>query len=111
LHEGRRERGQAAAAGATAAFVAGYLVSWAAAGLVGYGAFALGSSLSGDAFSWDNAGPYLAGAVIVAAAIYQLTPLKDVCLRKCRNPLMFLLTAWRPGRVGALRMGIEHGGW
>jgi predicted metal-binding membrane protein len=49
--------------------------------------------------------------VIVAAAIYQLTPLKDVCLSKCRSPFAFLLTAWRPGRVGALRMGLEHGGW
>ena len=49
--------------------------------------------------------------MIVGAAIYQLTPLKDVCLTKCRNPMMFLLTAWRPGRTGALRMGIEHGGW
>jgi hypothetical protein len=49
--------------------------------------------------------------VIVAAALYQLTPLKDACLRRCRSPMMFLLTAWRPGRSGALRMGMEHGGW
>jgi predicted metal-binding membrane protein len=111
IQEGKRDRGKDVAAGATATFVAGYLVSWAAAGLVGYAVFALGSSLSGDAFAWDNAGPYLAGAVIVGAAIYQLTPLKDACLRKCRNPFMFLLSAWRPGRTGALRMGIEHGGW
>jgi len=111
MQEGKRERGQATAAWATTTFVAGYLVSWAAAGLLGYAVFQLGSSLSGDTFSWDGAGPYLAGAVIVAAAIYQLTPLKDVCLRKCRSPFMFLLTAWRPGRAGALRMGVEHGGW
>jgi predicted metal-binding membrane protein len=111
IQDGKRDRGKDVAAGATATFVAGYLVSWAAAGLVGYAVFALGSSLSGDAFAWDNAGPYLAGAVIVGAAIYQLTPLKDACLRKCRNPFMFLLSAWRPGRTGALCMGIEHGGW
>ena len=49
--------------------------------------------------------------MIVAAAVYQLTPLKDVCLRKCRNPMMFLLTRWQPGRSGALRMGMEHGAW
>ena len=66
---------------------------------------------TGDAFSWDNAGPYLAGGIICAAAVYQLTPLKDVCLRHCRSPLMFLMTRWRPGRLGALRMGITHGGW
>jgi hypothetical protein len=49
--------------------------------------------------------------VIFAAGIYQLTPLKDACLRRCRSPLMFLLHSWHPGRAGALRMGTEHGAW
>jgi predicted metal-binding membrane protein len=111
MQEGKRERGDAAQAGATSVFVAGYLVSWTLAGLAGYGLFELGRTAFGDTFSWDGAGPYLAGGVIVAAAIYQLTPLKDACLRKCRHPLMFILQSWRPGRLGALRMGIEHGGW
>jgi len=111
IQSGKRDQGQTTAAGALPLFVAGYLVSWTAAGLVGYGLFELGSSAFGNAFSWDNAGPYLAGGVIVAAAIYQLTPLKDACLRKCRSPFMFILTRWRPGAAGALRMGIEHGGW
>jgi predicted metal-binding membrane protein len=111
MEAGRREQGKSAPAGSTAVFVGGYLVVWAAAGLVGYAIFELSRSLSIDAFSWDRGGPYLAGGVLIAAAAYQLTPLKDVCLRKCRNPLMFLLTAWRPGRPGALRMGIEHGAW
>jgi len=97
--------------GATAIFVAGYLVTWTAAGLVAYALFEVVKSLSIDALSWDRGGPYLAGGVIVAAAIYQLTPLKDVCLSKCRSPLMFVLTSWQPGRLGALRMGIEHGAW
>jgi predicted metal-binding membrane protein len=111
MQEGKRRKGLEAPAGATVAFVAGYLVSWGAAGLVGYAIFDLTRSLSIDALSWDRAGPYVAGGVIVGAALYQLTPLKDACLRKCRNPLMFILTSWRPGRLGALRMGIEHGGW
>jgi predicted metal-binding membrane protein len=111
MQEGRRERGQAVPAGLTTLFVGGYLVSWTTAGLVGYGLFELGASISGDAFSWDNGGPYLAGGIIVAAALYQLTPLKDVCLRHCRSPLFFLLSHSRPGRAGALRMGIEHGGF
>jgi predicted metal-binding membrane protein len=111
VHTGRQERGRSAPAGATAAFVGGYLVTWTIAGLVGYAIFDLSRSLSIDAFTWDRGGPYLAGGVLIAAAIYQLTPLKDACLRRCRNPLMFLMTAWRPGRVGALRMGIEHGAW
>jgi len=111
MQEGKRERGDAAQAGATSVFVAGYLVSWTLAGLAGYGLFELGRSAFDDTFSWDGAGQYLAGGVIVAAAIYQLTPLKDACLRKCRHPLMFILQSWRPGRLGALRMGVEHGGW
>jgi predicted metal-binding membrane protein len=111
IQGGREARGEDVPAGVTALFVAGYLVSWAAAGLVGYAVFRLGAEITGDAFSWDNGGPYLAGGLIVAAAIYQLTPLKDVCLRHCRNPLMFLLQHSRPGRTGALRMGIEHGGY
>src|SRR5262249_12796696 len=61
--------------------------------------------------AWDRGGPYVAGAVIVVAGIYQLTPMKDACLRRCRSPLGFLLTAWRPGRGGSLRMGMEHGAW
>ena len=111
IQEGRREKGQAVAAGATTLFVAGYLVSWALAGLAGYGLYQLGQAVTGDAFAWDNAGPYLAGGIIVAAAVYQLTTLKDVCLRYCRSPFMFLTKHWRPGRYGALRMGVVHGGW
>src|SRR5436190_9372082 len=111
IQEGRRERGQAVPVGATTLFIGGYLITWASAGLLGYGIFQLGKAATGDAFSWDNAGPYLAGGVILAAAVYQLTPLKDVCLRHCRSPFMFLMTHWRPGRLGALRMGLIHGGW
>jgi predicted metal-binding membrane protein len=111
IQEGRRERGQSAAVGTTVLFVAGYLVTWAAAGLIGFGIYEIGKALTGDVFAWDNAGPYLAGGIILAAALYQLTPLKDVCLRHCRSPFMFLMTHWRPGRFGALRMGLIHGGW
>jgi predicted metal-binding membrane protein len=111
LQEGRRERGASVPAGLTVLFVGGYLVSWSAAGLIAYGLFELGRTVTGEVFAWDNAGPYLAGGIIVAAAIYQLTPLKDVCLRHCRSPLMFLMSHSKPGRIGALRMGIEHGGY
>jgi predicted metal-binding membrane protein len=111
IQEGRRDRGQPVALGATTLFIGGYLITWAAAGLLGYALFQLGAAISGDLFSWDSGGPYLAGGVIVAASIYQLTPLKNACLRKCRNPFMFLMTRWQPGRLGGLRMGVEHGGW
>src|SRR4051794_6582674 len=111
VQQGKVARGEDVPAGVTALFVGGYLVTWTAAGLVAYAVFELVRSLSIDAFSWDSGGPYLAGGVIIAAAVYQLTPLKDVCLSKCRSPLMFILTSWQPGRIGALRMGIEHGAW
>jgi predicted metal-binding membrane protein len=109
IQANKRERGHEA--GGLALFVGGYLVSWTAAGLAAYALFELGRSLFGTTFAWDGAGPFLAGGVVIGAAVYQLTPLKDACLRKCRSPFMFLLTAWRPGRSGALRMGIGHGAW
>jgi predicted metal-binding membrane protein len=111
IQRGKAERGEEVSVGATGLFVAGYLVTWTAAGIVAYVLFEAVRSLSIDAFSWDRGGPYLAGGVILAAAIYQLTPMKDVCLSKCRSPLMFVLTSWQPGRLGALRMGVEHGAW
>src|SRR5215213_4873860 len=77
IQEGRKARGQSAPVGATTLFVAGYLITWTTAGLVGYGVYALGKAVTGDLFAWDNAGQYLAGGIIVAAAVYQLTPLKD----------------------------------
>ena len=64
-----------------------------------------------DALAWDSAGRWLAGGVLVLAAAYELTGLKDACLGKCRSPLGFLLGAWRDGRAGALRMGARHGAW
>ncbi|HEX8215037.1 MAG TPA: DUF2182 domain-containing protein, partial [Allosphingosinicella sp.] len=45
------------------------------------------------------------------AGLYQLTPLKDLCLSKCRTPVGFIMTSWRDGTVGALRMGLLHGLW
>jgi predicted metal-binding membrane protein len=110
LEEGRRQKGDSTA-GTTTLFVSGYLTTWAAVGLVSYAIFEAGRSLDLGFLAWDRGGPYVAGAVIVAAGIYQLTPMKDACLRRCRSPLGFLLTAWRPGRLGSLQMGIEHGAW
>jgi predicted metal-binding membrane protein len=51
----------------------------------------------------------LAGALMLLAALYQLTPLKRACLAACRSPLDFLMRLWRPGLSGALRLGLVHG--
>jgi predicted metal-binding membrane protein len=90
-------------------FVAGYLVVWTAVGLAAYGIYRAFVSAGTGWLSWDRAGPYVAGAALAAAGVYQLTPLKDVCLRHCRSPLHFLLHDWREGRTGAVLMGVEHG--
>ena len=67
--------------------------------------------LAGNVLAWDRAGRWVAGATLVLAAVYEVTPLKDVCLGKCRSPLGFLLGSWRGGRSGALQMGVRHGAW
>ena len=53
--------------------------------------------------------PYAGGAIVVGAGIYQLTPLKNVCLRHCRSPIHFLLGGWGKGKLGAFRTGAGHG--
>jgi predicted metal-binding membrane protein len=53
--------------------------------------------------------PVVAGSIFIAAGFFQFTPIKATCLQKCRTPIGFLLTEWRSGRTGALRMGLSHG--
>src|SRR5919109_766956 len=77
IQEGRRQREQLVAAGATALFVSGYLVTWTAAGLVGYSLFQLGDAVTGDVFAWDNGGPYLAAGI----AVEKLVPWKALANR------------------------------
>ena len=111
LRAGHLERGRGAPADATILFVAGYLLVWTAAGLVAYGGFALVRDADPAFLAWDEAGRYVTGGVIVAAAVYQVTPFKRACLVKCRSPLMFLAERWRHGRAGGLELGVRHGAW
>jgi predicted metal-binding membrane protein len=95
----------------TAIFAGGYLAVWG------------GFSLIAAAAQWElqrlalmspmmvATSSVLGGAILIAAGAWQLTPIKHVCLRHCRSPLGFLLNDWRPGRVGAFRMGLEHGAY
>jgi len=92
-------------------FAAGYLLTWAGAGVVAFAIAAGGGRLAGDVLSWDRAGRWVAGGTLLLAAVYELTPLKDLCLGKCRSPLGFLFGAWRDGRAGAVQMGVRHGVW
>jgi predicted metal-binding membrane protein len=94
-----------------ALFVAGYLLTWAAAGLVAFALLTVVDRLAGDVLAWDRASRWAAATTLAVAAVYELTPLKDVCLGKCRSPLGFLLGSWRDGPGGALRMGARNGAW
>lgn len=93
----------------TAVFVGGYFAAWTLYGLVAYGVYRLVGAADTGVLAWHRAGPYVAGGAIVAAGLYQLTPIKDVCLRHCRTPVHFLAHGWRDGVAGALRMGFTHG--
>jgi predicted metal-binding membrane protein len=92
-------------------FASGYLVAWLGVGVVAFAVATAAGRASGDLLAWDRAGRWLAGATLGVAAVYELTPLKDVCLGKCRSPLGFLVGSWRSGRSGALQMGATHGAW
>ncbi|MEQ9332277.1 DUF2182 domain-containing protein [Thalassobaculum sp.] len=95
----------------TALFACGYLAVWtgfsAAATALQWGLDRL--ALLSPAMAASSA--LLGGALFMAAGIYQLTPLKQACLRNCRSPFAFLLNRWRPGPGGAFAMGVEHGAW
>ena len=55
--------------------------------------------------------PLIGAAVLLLAGVYQMTPLKSVCLRQCQSPTSFLMHHWRPGVRGAFRMGVDHGAY
>jgi len=105
----RRRIAEGGPAVPTAIFVLGYLVVWtiysvvAALAQAGLHAAALLSP------GMASTSPLLAGGLLVAAGVFQWTPLKRACLAACRSPLSFLMTAWREGRGGAFVMGLRHG--
>jgi len=105
----RRQAGAVRPFVATSLFLSGYLGVWAAFSLAAtaaqWGLERLGV-LTG---MMEIASPVIAGATLVAAGLYQLTPLKQACLRHCQHPVFFLMHHWRPGPAGALRMGGRHG--
>ena len=95
----------------TAAFVSGYIVIWSV--------FSLVATLA----QWwlDQAAllspmmvvtsPGLGAGLLIVAGLYQMTPLKEACLRHCRSPAHFISRSWKPGAFGAFRMGLEHGAY
>lgn len=103
---GTQHSGMRPAAGS---FLAGYLSAWGIFSLVAavlQPALETNGRLSPLMASQDR---LLSGMILIAAGFYQLTPLKNLCLRHCRNPASFLSQNFRPGALGALRMGAKHG--
>ena len=92
-------------------FATGYLLTWAAAGVAAYGIGVSATHLFGGSIAWDKAGRSIAGVTLLVAAVYELTPLKNICLGKCRSPLGALLGSWRDGPKGAVQMGMKNGAW
>ncbi len=93
----------------TSFFVSAYLIAWAGFSLMAVGAQWGLESVDLLSPMLVSANMVVGGLLLLAAGVYQLTPLKQACLRHCRSPLQFILTRWRSGSGGAFRMGIEHG--
>jgi predicted metal-binding membrane protein len=102
----RHMRGSDAAIAQTWIFLVGYLAIWL---LFAVAAAAGQQMLSGEAMMLAD--ERLATGVLIAAGAYQLSPLKGACLRQCRSPAQFLSRHWRPGPIGALRLGALHGAY
>jgi predicted metal-binding membrane protein len=105
----KRQRGQSFVS--TWVFVAAYLLVWTLFGAV---AFAAASGIQAvirlSMLSMEMTAR-LGGLVLIGAGIYQLTPLKTICLTKCQTPMNFILTSWRDGVGGAFWMGAKHGAY
>jgi predicted metal-binding membrane protein len=105
----RKQRTQGAPFVSTGVFAAGYIVAWG------------GFSVLAASLQWGleraallstmmaSTSALFGGILLIAAGIYQLTPLKQACLKHCRGPVQFITHHWRPGSFGAFRMGLEHG--
>jgi predicted metal-binding membrane protein len=107
IQAGKRARNEAWVS--TWMFVGAYMLVWSLSGALAYaGAVAAEAIAARTALSAATAAR-IGGLLLVLAGAYQLSPLKNVCLAKCRSPLSFILTSWRDGRLGALRMGLSHG--
>jgi predicted metal-binding membrane protein len=92
-------------------FLSGYLLIWAGFSLVA--ALAQWGLERAGLLSMTvaNTSATFGGIILLAVGLYQFTPVKSACLHYCQNPVLFLSRYWRPGAAGALRMGLQHGGY
>jgi predicted metal-binding membrane protein len=109
VQAGKRQRGDAFVS--TWVFVAAYMLVWTLAGVVAWSAAYAAERVAAMAMLSPASAARIGGAMLIAAGLYQLTPLKDLCLSKCRTPLGFIMTSWRDGTAGAFHMGLLHGAY
>jgi predicted metal-binding membrane protein len=109
VYAGKRQLGQAFVP--TWVFVGAYLIVWTLFGVLAYPLAVGAERLAGQSMWLMNNAPRIGGAFLVVAGLYQLSPLKHMCLAKCRTPFQFILSSWRDGYGGAFRMGFVHGAY
>jgi predicted metal-binding membrane protein len=107
VQAGKRARGETFVS--TWVFVAAYMLIWALSGVLAYIGAVTAETIAAQAKLSGATAARIGGVVLIIAGAYQLSPLKNVCLAKCRTPITFILTTWRDGTLGAVRMGLEHG--
>jgi predicted metal-binding membrane protein len=107
IQAGKQGRGEAWVS--TWLFVGAYLLVWSASGVLAYAGAVGAEAIAARTGLSAPAAARIGGVLLVLAGAYQLSPLKNVCLAKCRTPLTFIMTSWRDGKLGALRMGWSHG--
>lgn len=107
----RKAASEGAILPSTGFFVVGYVTIWSAFSVAASaGQWALDRASLLSPMMVSNS-PILGGILLCAAGLYQLTPAKEACLQHCRSPVHFMANHWRPGAVGALRMGLAHGAY
>ncbi|TIX08675.1 MAG: DUF2182 domain-containing protein, partial [Mesorhizobium sp.] len=105
VQTGKQGRGDAFVS--TWIFVAGYMLVWGVMGVLAFAGAAGAEMLAGRVGLSTAMAARIGGALLMVAGAYQLSPLKDLCLAKCRTPIGFILTSWRDGPWGAVHMGVR----
>jgi len=105
----RRRQARAAPYAPTAAFLLGYLIVWAGFSAIATALQWLLQTLGLLTTMMHSSSYYWSAALFGSAGLYQLSPLKEMCLAHCRSPDVFVLTEWRDGELGAVVMGLRHG--
>ncbi|MGH7188747.1 MAG: DUF2182 domain-containing protein [Acetobacteraceae bacterium] len=109
VQAGKRRSGDAFVA--TSVFIAAYLLVWVISGAVAYAGAAAAEAIAARTGLSSTMAARIGGALLIASGLYQLTALKDRCLMRCRTPIGFVMTSWRDGTTGAIRMGLVHGAY